>query len=201
VLQSSRHLLSLINDVLDLSKVEAGKLELQPTDVNLKLVLNHSLTMIAEKAIKNNIKLSTDIEEIPETITADQRKLKQILYNLLSNAVKFTPDGGSILLKADLVDSSSLRSDSDQEEPSEQTDPQKFILASVADTGIGIRQEYLQHIFEPFKQVDSSFNRKYQGTGLGLSLVKKLVELHGGKVWVESEGEGKGCIFSFTIPA
>ena len=107
-LHSSKHLLSLINDVLDLSKVEAGKLELQLSEVNLKMILENSLIMIKEKVMKHKIQLSTQIDGIPETITADERKLKQILYNLLSNAVKFTPDGGKIRLTADLADSSLL---------------------------------------------------------------------------------------------
>ena len=200
VLESSRHLLSLMIDVMDLSKMEVDKLELEPSEINLKLFVENSMNMIKEKAMEHDIQLSTDIEGIPETITADHRKLKKILYNLLSNAVEFTPVGGSIRLSMNLINNSSLRADSDQEKPSEQTAPQKLIQASVVDTGIGIRQEDLEHIFEPFKQVNNPINRKHPGTGLSLSMTKKLVELHGGKIWVESEGEGKGCVFSFTIP-
>jgi signal transduction histidine kinase len=201
-LDSSKHLLSLINDILDLSKVEAGKLELQLSDVNLKMILENSLIMITETAMKHNIQLSTQFNGIPETLTADERKLKQILYNLLSNAVKFTPDGGKIRLIADLADSSEEQASDQKPGVISQEKPasRKFVKISVADTGIGIQKEDLERIFNPFEQGENSASRRYQGTGLGLSLTKSLVELHGGKIWVESEGEGKGSIFLFAIP-
>jgi len=201
-LHSSRHLLSLINDILDLSKVEAEKLEVEPTVVNPKELLENSLMMIKEKAMKHGIQLSTDIDGIPATIRADERKLKQIMYNLLSNAVKFTPDGGEIRLTADLADSSKKEA-SDQEIRAisyELKASQKFIRISVTDTGIGLNQEDLELIFNPFEQVESSTNRRFQGTGLGLSLTRSLVELHGGRIWVESEGEGEGSTFSLILP-
>jgi signal transduction histidine kinase len=213
VLSSSKHLLSLINDILDLSKVEAGKLELEPTDVELKILLKNSLIMIAEKAMKHNIKLSTHIDGIPETITADERKIKQILYNLLSNAVKFTPDGGKVDLEAQMVDcviqGGRRREDPEglqvikvqvKGEPVNNRKSRKCLQISVSDTGIGIKSEDQGHIFNPFHQVENSASRRFQGTGLGLSLSKSLAELHGGRIWVESEGEGKGSIFIFIIP-
>jgi signal transduction histidine kinase len=180
VLHSSNHLLSLINDILDLSKVEAGKLELEPSDLNLKMLLENSLIMIKEKALKHGIQLSTAVEEIPETIRADERKLKQIIYNLLSNSVKYTPDGGGIHLGAKMRGSA--------------------IEISVADTGIGLKPEDLERIFNPFEQVENSRSRRDRSTGLGLSLTKNIVELHGGSIWAESEGEGKGSTFRFVIP-
>ena len=191
---SSHHLLSLINDILDLSKIEAGKLELQPSCVNLRALLENSLIIVKEKAMKHGIKLSNNINGIPNTITADERKLKQILYNLLSNAVKFTPDGGEVSMTA-------RSCDFDNAEVST-TDNNQIcnIKISVTDTGIGINPENLDRIFNPFEQVENSSSRKFQGTGLGLSLTKNLVELHGGKIWAESEGEGKGASFSFRIP-
>jgi len=207
-LHSSRHLLSLINDILDLSKVEAGKLELQLSDVNLKMILENSLVMIKEKAMKHGIKLLTNMDDIPETITVDERKFKQIMYNLLSNAVKFTPDGGEICLTADLADGSLPIADSNMEKVSDQglrakshelKASQKFIRISVTDSGIGIKQEDLERIFNPFEQVENSASRRFQGTGLGLSLTKQLVELHGGRIWVESEVEGKGSAFRFVF--
>ncbi len=205
VLESSRHLLSLINDILDLSKVEAGKLELQPTDFNLKMLLENSLVMIKEKAMKHGINLVTNMDGIPETITADERKLKQIMYNLLSNAAKFTPDGGSITLAAKLGNGDSVVEHGNADEQTSTQSPifnpdRNFVKISVKDTGMGLKQENLDRIFQPFEQADSSTNRKFQGTGLGLSLTKQLVELHGGKIWVESEGEGKGSIFHFIVP-
>jgi signal transduction histidine kinase len=202
VLESSRHLLSLINDILDLAKVEAGKLELKPTGVNLKMLLENSLVMIKEKAMKHGIRLSTHIDGIPETISADERKLKQVMYNLLSNAVKFTPDGGSITLAAKLISDFGFRnSELKVEEKQPATcNPQSAIEVSVSDTGIGISHRDIDRIFNPFEQADGSSSRQYQGTGLGLSLTKQLVELHGGRIWVESEGEGKGAIFSYIVP-
>jgi signal transduction histidine kinase len=205
VLESSRHLLSLINDILDLSKVEAGKLELQPSDVNIRMLLENSLIMIKEKAMNHGINLVTNMDGIPETISADERQIKQIMYNLLSNAVKFTPDGGSITLAAKLGTGYSVV---EHENADEQTSTQyqipnrdrNLVEISVKDTGIGIRPEDTDRIFNPFEQADGSSTREYQGTGLGLSLTKQLVELHGGKIWAESEGEGKGSTFRFVIP-
>ena len=182
VLQSSRHLLSLVNDILDLSKVEAGKLELEPGPVNFKQLLENSLVMVKEKAMRHGIQLSFDGDGIPEEITADDRKLKQILYNLLFNAVKFTPDGGRVRLAACMAAD------------------EGYVEISVTDTGIGIKSKDLKRIFDPFEQADGSSGRKYEGTGLGLSLTRKLVELHGGRIWAESDGKGRGSRFSFNIP-
>jgi signal transduction histidine kinase len=192
---SSRHLLSLINDILDLSKVEAGKLEYEATEVQIRDLLTNSLVMIKEKALKHGIKIATDLDGIPEIIQADERKLKQILYNLLSNAIKFTPDAGHILLASKCVSKTNMQvqglSDSGN----------NYIQISVEDSGIGLKKENIERIFQPFEQVDNSASRLFQGTGLGLSLTKSLVELHGGKIWVASEGEGKGTTFFFCIPA
>jgi len=181
VLSSSKHLLTLINDILDLSKVE-----------------------------KHGIRLSYHIDDsIPEIITADERKLKQVMYNLLSNAVKFTQDGGEIRLEVNLADDSLLLADYSMEKASDQkqrtkeqelTASKKFIRISVTDTGIGIKHEDLERIFNPFEQLESSASRRFQGTGLGLPLSKNLVQLHGGKLWAESGGKGKGSAFRFIIP-
>jgi signal transduction histidine kinase len=208
-LHSSRHLLSLINDILDLSRVEAGKLALEVTDVDLRMLLENSLTMVKEKALKHRIRLSVDMDGVPDTIQADERKLRQIMYNLLSNAVKFTPDGGAVTLSARPLSFTGghwvTREGQPVGLPLDRDDPlmrgEGLIDISVQDTGIGIKREDLKRIFDPFEQVESSASRRYQGTGLGLSLTKTLVELHGGKIWAESEGEGKGSKFIFVIPA
>jgi signal transduction histidine kinase len=191
---SSRHLLSLINDILDLSKVEAGKLEYESTEVQIRDILTNSLIMIKEKALKHGIKLETELDGIPEIIQADERKLKQILYNLLSNAVKFTPDAGHILLAAKCV------SNTDIQVQGLPASDKNYIQISVTDSGIGLKEDDLERIFQPFEQADNSASRLFQGTGLGLSLTKSLVELHGGHIWVTSEGEGKGTAFFFCIP-
>jgi signal transduction histidine kinase len=201
VLQSGQHLLSLVNDILDLSKVESGKLQLELSDLNLRSLLENNLTMIKEKALKHGITLSIESDGAPKTIWADERKLKQIMYNLLSNAVKFTPDGGSITLAAKRISEGGIqRPQSTGAENSKIQTPESKIAISVTDTGIGIKIEDLERIFKPFEQADNTASRKYQGTGLGLSLTKKLVELHGGRIWAESEGQGKGSVFNFVIP-
>ena len=194
VLQSSNHLLSLINDILDLSKIEAGKLELQYKKVNLKMLLENSLIMIKEKALNHSLQLSLDMDGIPHKIDADETKFKQIMYNLLSNAVKFTPDGGKVIVTAQTRD---LK---DEENQSAHNPQRTGVKISISDSGIGLKIEDLERVFKPFEQTDCSKSRPYSGTGLGLSITKQLVELHGGRIWVESEGEGKGCTFSFIIP-
>jgi PAS domain S-box-containing protein len=208
VLQSSGHLLSLINDILDLSKVEAGKLELQTTEVHLRMLLESGMGMVKEQALKHRIEFLTAIEDSIETIQADERKLKQILYNLLSNAVKFTPDGGVVTIAARYLCPREgqwfCRQGKPVRLPMDGDDPllkrERLISISVRDTGIGIKGEDLQRIFAPFEQGDGSLSRRYQGTGLGLSLTKRLVELHGGRIWAESEGKEKGSTFYFVIP-
>jgi signal transduction histidine kinase len=184
VLQSSHHLLELINDILDLSKVEAGRMEIEPATFPLVPLLESSLVMVKEKGLKHGIALDLDAQNAPPTIHADQRKFKQILYNLLSNAVKFTPDGGSVSLSARMTNGS--------------RPPQ--LEVSVSDTGIGLAPDHLERIFNTFEQVESSTARHFEGTGLGLALSRRLVELHGGRIWAESPGLNCGSRFVFTLP-
>lgn len=208
VLQSSRHLLSLINDILDISKVEAGKLYLDLTEVNLKSLLENSMNMIKLKKTEPGIKIISNLNVIPNTILADERKLKQILYNLISNASKATPDGGSVTISAGCLsfnegylitqDGRKITipiTDDEGIEPN-----RSYIEISVRDTGIGIESEDFESIFKPFVQAVYSQNQTIEGTGLGLSLTKSLVELHGGKIWVESGGKDKGSTFRLIIP-
>lgn len=182
IFDSGHHLLKLINDILDLSKVEAGKMDVVISPIKLDHLLHNCTLMIQETAIRHaltvNVHLTTDLEEVQ--VLADEVKLKQIVVNLLSNAVKFTPKGGRIDLYA--KNSGSI------------------LEIGVRDTGIGIKAEDQKRIFGAFEQVDSSYSRQHQGTGLGLALTKHLIELLGGKVWVDSQGEGKGSCFTFTIP-
>jgi signal transduction histidine kinase len=187
VLLSSHHLLELINDILDLSKVEAGKMELQQEEVALEPLLQSGLTMVKEKSLKHGIRLSLDVQAAPAMIRVDKRKLKQILFNLLSNAVKFTPDGGTVSLAA------AERSGANGEG--------RHVEISVSDSGIGIDAANLERIFQTFEQVESSVSRRYEGTGLGLALTRRLVHLHGGRITAESGGEGRGSRFVFTLPA
>lgn len=190
IFESGQHLLSLINDILDLSKVEAGmmKLELEATD--LSDLLHSALGIVREKAAANEIRLSVEIEENLPLVYVDPRKTKQILYNLLSNAVKFTPAGGQVTLRG--------WRHSELSAPEYGAFP-CWLEISVMDTGIGIAEADLQRLFQPFVQVDSGLDRRYEGTGLGLSLVKRLAELHGGRVTVEST-LGKGSSFHVWLP-
>ncbi|MBP8002478.1 MAG: PAS domain S-box protein [Chloroflexi bacterium] len=178
--ESGRHLLDLINDILELSKIEAGKLELQPGPVVVETCCQASLRMIRQQAVSKRLNISTSFNNETNVIYADERRLKQMLVNLLGNAVKFTPVGGVIGLEVIQLGDEALR-------------------FTVWDTGIGVPQDKLGELFKPFVQLDSSLARQYSGTGLGLALVHRLAELHGGGVMVESE-LGKGSRFSFTIP-
>ncbi|MFA5144539.1 MAG: ATP-binding protein [Candidatus Omnitrophota bacterium] len=193
---SGRHLLGLINDILDLSKVEAGKMELEPENLSLKKdILEPSLTLLQEKSLKHRINLSLDVEPQADiNIAADPKKLKQIMFNLLSNAVKFTPDGGEVKVNAKLTKGVALVA---LEAGGPETGD--FVEISVKDSGIGIKPEDLSKLFQTFSQIESIYTKTVEGTGLGLALTKKLVELHGGKIRVESEF-GKGSKFIFTIP-
>ena len=176
---SGQHLLSLINDILDLAKVEAGRMELNPTTFDLSAAIDNALTLIRERAMHHGIALATEIDSQLGELNADERKLKQILLNLLSNAVKFTPEGGKITVGARRL--------------------RDMVEIAVNDTGIGIAPKDQAAVFEEFKQVGRDYTRKAEGTGLGLALTRKLVELHGGVMRLESE-PGKGSTFSFTLP-
>jgi GAF domain-containing protein/anti-sigma regulatory factor (Ser/Thr protein kinase) len=179
ILSSGRHLLSLINEILDLSKVEAGRMELELATFDLPLAIDNARTFVRERATRHGITLDVDVDNRLGDIVGDERKIKQILLNLLSNAVKFTPEGGRIGINARQTDGA--------------------VEISVSDTGVGIAPEDQPKIFEEFRQVGSDYTHKVEGTGLGLTLAKKFVELHGGKIWVESE-VGKGSKFTFTLP-
>lgn len=213
VLHSSKHLLELINDILDISRVEAGKLKLETSEVNLKACLQNSLIMVTEKATKHGIQLITNFDGCSGTIMADERKLKQILYNLLSNAVKFTPNGGSVCLNAKKVNCKirpgCRRGDAAGMKIIEALDDDAQVLKknihngieiSITDSGIGIKSEDLERIFNRFEQIDGTSSRNYEGSGLGLALTKELVEMHGGRIWAQSEGEGKGSTFRILLP-
>jgi PAS domain S-box-containing protein len=203
IYNSGKHLLALINDILDLAKVESGKMELELSRFSLKDVLSSAMNMFKEKAMKHNLKLDLGTEPEAEVeIEADERKLKQILFNLLSNAVKFTPDGGSVHVNARRgVRGLGLGVSEEIPKPNPQqpTPDGDFIEISVTDTGIGIKAEDIPRLFSEFTQLETPLTKKYKGAGLGLALAKKLVELHGGRIWVESE-VGKGSAFTFSIP-
>ena len=153
-------------------------MELQISDIRLNRVLEAGLTMIKEKAMKHEIRLVVEMNGIPETIQADERRLKQIIYNLLSNAVKFNPNGGSIHLSANRL------ANADRQAKNNDASSKEYIQISIKDSGIGLKKENLTKIFQPFEQMENSSSRQFQGTGLGLSLAKSLVKLNGGKIWV-----------------
>ena len=190
IFESGQHLLSLINDILDLSKVEAGMMRLELEATDLHDLLQGALGIIREKAAAHQIRLSVAGDPDLPPIYVDPRKTKQILYNLLSNAVKFTPDGGRVILRG--------RRHSGLAGPEYAAFP-VWLEISVADTGIGIAGEDLERLFQPFVQADSGLARRYEGTGLGLSLVKRLAELHGGLVTVES-ALAEGSTFHVWLP-
>ncbi len=179
ILTSGRHLLSLINEILDLSKVEAGRMELELAAFDLPLAIDNARTFVRERATRHGITVDVKVDERLGAFVGDERKIKQILLNLLSNAVKFTPEGGRIAIDARRTNGAAE--------------------ISVSDTGIGISPDDQARIFEEFRQVGSDYANKVEGTGLGLTLAKKFVELHGGKIWVTSE-VGKGSRFTFTLP-
>lgn len=176
-----QHLLQLVNDLLDLSKVEAGKLEVHPAPVPVAQAIAQSVTVLAEQASKKDLTLDTHLADGPLVVSADPVRFNQILYNLLSNAVKFTPRGGRITITA-------------------RRDGPSVAEIAVADTGIGLKPEDQERIFREFEQVDSSLGRQHEGTGLGLPIIKCLVELHGGSIQVSSGGEGQGSTFTVRLP-
>jgi len=175
---SGQHLLSLINDILDLSKIEAGRMELERSEFDLPNALENALILVRERASRRGIRLGSTIEERLGVISGDERKVKQVLLNLLSNALKFTPEGGRIDVGARLQDG--------------------FVEVAISDTGVGIAPEDQEAVFEEFRQVGTA-DKKVEGTGLGLALSRKFIELHGGKIWVKSQ-LGAGSTFTFTRP-
>jgi signal transduction histidine kinase len=177
--ESGKHLLSLINDILDLAKVEAGRMELMTGEFDLASAIDNAVTLVKERASRHGIKLGQDLASDLGTLRADERKLKQILLNLLSNAVKFTPQGGMVRVVAVRVPGG--------------------VRIAVADTGVGIAPEDRDAVFEEFRQVGKDYTRKAEGTGLGLALTRKFVELHGGTITLESE-VGEGSTFIVFIP-
>ena len=203
IFSSGNHLLSLINDILDLSKVEAGTMTLDLESVQVSALFSNSLSIIREKAAARHIRLGIDAAEELGSFQADTRKVKQIAYNLLSNAVKFTVEGGQVTLRVGRVPRAEVgRLSSDwvgRTFPLADNEFAEFLKISVADSGIGIAPEGLEHLFKPFSQIDSGLARKYEGTGLGLAMVKLLAELHGGAVAVES-AVGQGSCFTVWLP-
>ena len=179
VLASGRHLLSLINDILDLSKVEAGRMDLDLTRFDLPTALDAAITLVRERATRHGIALALEVGDGVGEVVADERKVRQIVLNLLSNAVKFTPEGGRVAVRAARAGDA--------------------VEIAVSDTGIGIAPEDQALVFEEFRQVGTDHTRKHEGTGLGLALARRFVELHGGAVRLES-AVGKGSTFTFTLP-
>jgi signal transduction histidine kinase len=177
ILSSGNHLLSLINDVLDLSKVEAGQVELELAPFSLREALERGVVMVRERAMQDGVEVSFAASPSVDIVSGDERRVRQVIFNLLSNAVKFTPAGGAVDVTAAQVNGA--------------------VTVSVSDTGPGIAPEDRERIFEEFQQADAGLER--EGTGLGLALSKRLVELHGGRIWVDSE-PGQGSTFAFTLP-
>jgi signal transduction histidine kinase len=175
---SGQHLLSLINDILDLSKIEAGRMELDAADFDLPNAIDNALILVRERATRRGITLGHALDERLGVLHGDERKVKQVLLNLLSNALKFTPEGGRIDVRAGVHDD--------------------VAEIAVTDTGVGIAPGDQEAVFEEFRQVGTA-EKKVEGTGLGLALSRRFIELHGGRIWVES-AVGVGSTFTFTLP-
>jgi signal transduction histidine kinase/HAMP domain-containing protein len=193
---NGRHLLRLINDVLDLTKIEAGHMQLNLGEYSVQSFIDSVISATRSLAVEKRLELISRVEEGLPAAVSDSKRIIQILMNLVGNAIKFTPSGGSVIVIAKRVSSSEFRVSSLEPETSKTPD---FLEISVTDTGIGIPTEELKSIFGEFRQVDSSITREYGGSGLGLSIAKRLVEMHGGSIWAESQ-VGKGSIFYFRIP-
>ena len=192
--RSGSHLLELINDILDVAKIEAGQLELDYSPTSIAELCQSSLSFVKQQALQKRIQLEMKLPSHTPDLLLDERRIRQVLINLLNNAVKFTPEGGRVILE--VTRSAALpaaNSDSDN------LSAQAFLGIAVIDTGIGIAPEHIQKLFQPFIQIDSALNRKYEGTGLGLALVKRITELHGGRVTLTSE-LSQGSRFTIELP-
>jgi PAS domain S-box-containing protein len=212
ILVGGRHLLALIEDILDLAKIEAGKMRLDLAPLDLRDALAEVCDVMQLQADAKQQSIQTQVAPDVGACVADRERVHQILLNLLSNAIKFTPDAGQITVSARRVPGSEFRvprvkasTEGPQPgtwnlEPGTPKSPD-FVEISVADTGIGISPDDLQRLFQEFEQLEPSYTKRYQGSGLGLALCQRLVELHGGRIWASSEGEGRGSTFTFTIPA
>ena len=194
---SGKHLLRLINDILDLSKVEAGKMELDLSEFGAKELIERCLVMFKEKSMRHDIHVEYSVEQSLGAIIADEMKMKQVIVNLLSNAFKHTPDGGSVRVGVRRV--RGIEATTFSPVLAGEDLGGDFVEFSVADTGSGISEADIQRLFQPFQQLETTFSKKIPGTGLGLNLCKRFIELHDGKIWVESE-IGKGSTFLFVVP-
>lgn len=215
--QSGSHLLELINDILDVAKIESGQLELDCNFTDITMLCSSSMAFIKQQALKKRIQIETKISHNLPELSVDERRIRQVLINLLNNAVKFTPEGGRITLQVSyhqepIIDSSQLQGITriniyptqtdlqlDLDRQKEQMKVREYLKIAIIDTGIGIAPEHIHRLFQPFVQIDSTLNRQYDGTGLGLALVKRIVELHGGQVGLTSE-IGRGSCFSIKLP-
>ncbi|WP_299981555.1 sensor histidine kinase KdpD [Desulfobacula sp.] len=193
VLESGQHLVKLINEILELSKIETQRIELKLSEFDTNDELQDAVNLVTASADKKGIALTLDVQPDMPPITADQDKFKHIVLNLLNNALKFTPTGGSIILAAKTIKGSELQIPGSGE-------LKNFLQISISDTGVGVKPEDRERIFSIFEQGDTSSKRLFDGSGLGLAMSRKLVELHKGKLWIESDGDGKGSRFSFVLP-
>ncbi len=203
VMESGQHLMRLVKGILELAKIETETVQLKLSAFNIKDELQGAVNLILATAEKKQIALTSDLQPDMQPITADQEKFKQIVLNLLNNAVKFTPIGGSIVLYAKTMMGSELQASGSGEPntPSQLLDTgMNFFQISISDTGVGVKPEDQERIFSIFEQVDMSSKRPFNGTGLGLAMSRKFVELHKGKIWVESEGKDKGSRVTFVLP-
>ncbi len=205
IFDSGKHLLSLINDILDLSEIDAGRTELSLAEFELGELIENCCSILREKAAAHNITISADVCDKGQ-VNADQRKMKRVMFNLISNALRFTGDGGKVKVSVRPITADGVASADVQGKARElslrypELAGSGFVEVCVEDTGIGISAEDQKELFKPFQQIEAPLSKKYAGTGLGLSLCKKIINLHKGEIWAESE-PGRGSKFIFVIPA
>ncbi|MGH7411734.1 MAG: sensor histidine kinase, partial [Candidatus Methylomirabilis sp.] len=206
ILLSGRHLLALIEDILDLAKIEAGKMRLHLAPFEVRMAIEEVCGIIQHQANAKQQSVTIEVDPDAGFCVADHQRFHQILLNLLHNAIKFTPDGGQITVSARRVHGSPLTVDRPERagrEPSaaHRERPGDFVEIAVADTGIGLSPDDLPRLFREFEQLETFDTKHHEGTGLGLALCKRLIELHGGRIWASSDGEGRGSTFTFILPA
>jgi signal transduction histidine kinase len=200
ILSSGKHLMKMISGILQISKIEADIMELDISEFDPHEALQGTVRAIQSAADKKQIALSLDVSSALPNITADRKKFKEIIFHLLDNAIRFSPQKGTVRVITDIVDKDLIADSFPSKETPLELEHQRFMRIAVSDSGVGLKAEDQDRIFSIFEQADTSREQSFNGTGLGLAVSRKLVEIQNGRLWVESEGEGKGCRFIMILP-